>query len=66
MLVFGQFFLLLILSVSLYYAVRLISDPRLFSEAFESAQALLANAASGLCALWLCAIFLDYLEKRKQ
>jgi len=65
-LVFGQLFILLILAASLYYAVRIISEPRGFIEIFESLQTLLANAASGLCVLWFAAIFMDYIDKKNK
>ena len=64
MLIFGQFFLLLILAADLFYAIGAISDSRMFFNIFEAVPVLFENAASGVCLLWLCAIFIDYIEKR--
>jgi len=62
-LIFGQFFLLLILAADLFYAIKLLSDSRVLFDLFESVRVLFINAASGLCLLWLVAIFLDYIDK---
>ena len=64
MLIFGQFFLMLILLADLIYAVWISYDARVFVTIFESVQVLFVNAASGLCVLWLAAIFLDYIDKK--
>ena len=64
MLIFGQFFLMLILIADLLYAVWISSDVRVFVTIFQSVQVLFVNAASGLCVLWLAAIFVDWLEKK--
>jgi len=63
MLIFGQFFLLLILAADLFYAACVISGPHIMHGIFQSVEKLFANTASGLCLLWLSAIFIDYMEK---
>ena len=63
-LIFGQFFLLLILLADLFYAVHISSDPYIFPGVFKSVQVLFENAASGLFLLWLTAIFIDYIDKK--
>ena len=63
MLIFGQFFLVLTLSIILFYASCLGTESRILLNIFYSVQLLFENAASGLFILWLCAIFLDYIDK---
>ncbi|MCL1793748.1 MAG: hypothetical protein FWG34_07750 [Oscillospiraceae bacterium] len=64
MLIFGQFFLLLILAADLFYAIRAVSDSSVLFGIFQAVPVLFENAASGVCLLWLCAIFIDYIEKK--
>jgi len=64
MLIFGQLFLVLALSVSLFYAVCLSSESRILLNIFESVYIVFENAASGLFLLWLGAIFIDYISKK--
>jgi hypothetical protein len=64
MLIFGQFFLLLILAADLYYAVRISADPRVLVTVLHSVHVLFENAASGVFLLWITAIFIDYIEKK--
>jgi hypothetical protein len=66
MLIFGQFFLFLILAADLLYIMRIISNPRTLFDIFASVQILFENSASGLLLLWLVAIFLDYIEKNNK
>lgn len=66
MLIFGQFFLLMILAADLFYAAFIISDSRLLSGIFESVEMLFENAASGVCLLWVAAILIDYIEKNRK
>jgi len=63
-LIFGQFFLLLILAADLFYAAFAVSGSHIIPGIFQSVEILFENAASGVCLLWLCAIFLDYMDKR--
>jgi len=65
-LVFGQFFLLLILLADLLYAVRISTDPRVLPAILGSVQILFENAASGLFLLWITAIFIDYIDKKNK
>ena len=68
-LIFGQLFLLLILSAGLLYSVKTISGPinllNLLS-VFDSVRLLFENSASGLFLLWVTAIFIDYIEKKNR
>ena len=65
MLIFGQLILLLILAADLFYAVFTISNSGIFHGIFNSVELLFTNAASGVCLLWVGAIFLDYIDKNK-
>ena len=64
MLIFGQFFLVMTLSVTLFYADCLSTESRIRLNIYDSVQILFENAASGLFILWLGAIFLDYIDKK--
>ena len=64
MLIFGQLFLVLILSAILFYATCLSSDSRVLLNIFTSIHIVFENAASGLFILWLGAIFIDYIDKK--
>ena len=63
-LIFGQFFLLMILTADLLYAIHISSDPRVFPAILGSVRLLFENAAAGLFLLWITAIFIDYIEKK--
>jgi hypothetical protein len=63
-LIYGQFFLLMILLADLLYAVHISADPWVFSGILKSVQILFENAASGLFLLWITAIFIDYIDKK--
>jgi len=63
-LIFGQFFLLMILVADLFYAIHISSDPWVFANIMQSVQLLFENAASGLFLLWITAIFIDYIDKK--
>ena len=65
-LIFGQFFLLMILLADLLYALHISSDPRVFLAILNSVQILFENAASGLFLLWITAIFIDYIDKKNR
>ena len=64
MLIFGQLFLVLILSAILIYAVSASPGAFVLYDIYKSIRILFENAASGLCLLWLVAIFIDYIEKK--
>jgi len=63
MLIFGQLFLVLILSADLIYAISLSPESIVLLNIYTSIRILFENAASGLCLLWIGAIFLDYIDK---
>ena len=65
MLIFGQLFLVLILSAVLFYTTRASSETRVWLDIFKSIEVLFENAASGLFILWFSAIFIDYTEKNR-
>ena len=62
-LVFGQLFILLILSVNLLCVNFLSFESLVLLDIFESVHILIENAALGLFILWSGAIFMDYTEK---
>ena len=64
-LIFGQLFLLLIFVKYIAYAAWISSDSRVSLTIFSSVRLLFENAASGLFILWLTAIFIDYIEKKR-
>lgn len=65
LLIFGQLFLVLILSAEMLYAVSVSLYDRVMLDIFKSIQTVFENAASGVCLLWLVAIFLDYIDKNR-
>ena len=66
MLIFGQLFIVLILCAALFYAACLSLESRIMLNIFTSIQITFENAASGLFILWLGAIFIDYIEKKRE
>ena len=62
-LIFGQLFILLILT-AVFYSARISPDPHVFLTVLNSVPLLFENAASGLFLLWITAIFIDYIEKK--
>jgi hypothetical protein len=64
MLIFGQLFIILTLCAAFLYAARLSEESRVLLDIFSSVRLLTENAASGLCLLWITAIFIDYTDKK--
>ena len=66
MLIFGQLFIILTLCAGMFYGVWFCPKSIVLIDIFKSVHFLFDNAASGLCLLWIVAVYIDYIDKRNR